>query len=185
MANYYFSSQLPSLDGIGEEAPLPLTQERFWEMCRDHLGEKVLERMKKITLSPPRDEEKTGAGVIDAWNEKEREMRLALGKARAEKMGKTFDCPSLSFSAQTLRLVRSVMEAENPMEAEKALMQARLAALEEVRPMDLFSEDYLLYYALRLKLLHRTRKFDREAGRSSYRSIYDSILNQDSLEAKK
>ena len=30
MAAYYLVAQLPSLDGLGERAPLPITEERFF-----------------------------------------------------------------------------------------------------------------------------------------------------------
>lgn len=33
MAEYYLISQLPSLDGIHDNAPLPITEERFTELC--------------------------------------------------------------------------------------------------------------------------------------------------------
>ena len=41
MAEYYFMSQLPSLDGIGEQVPLPITEERFLELCHRFLGKKA------------------------------------------------------------------------------------------------------------------------------------------------
>ena len=33
MAAYYLISQLPALDGIGDNVPLPITEERFVELC--------------------------------------------------------------------------------------------------------------------------------------------------------
>ena len=32
MAEYYLMSQLPSLDGVGENAPLPITEKDFLEV---------------------------------------------------------------------------------------------------------------------------------------------------------
>ena len=48
MAEYYFISQLPSLEGIGESSPLPITEERFSELCERFLGKRAQEIMKKI-----------------------------------------------------------------------------------------------------------------------------------------
>ena len=51
MAEYYLISQLPSLDGLGDNAPLPITDERFTELCERFLGKKALRDMKNITLA--------------------------------------------------------------------------------------------------------------------------------------
>ena len=71
---------------------------------------------------------------------------------------------------------------ENPMEAEQFLCSYRLAFLDTLRPMDPFSEDAVFYYGLKLKLMARMRRFDAQAGREAYQSIYDSILRKDRLE---
>ena len=42
MAEYYFISQLPSLDGVSENAPLPITEEAFFKSLRQLLKEKNL-----------------------------------------------------------------------------------------------------------------------------------------------
>ena len=91
MAEYYLISQLPSLDGISENAPLPITEERFAELCNRFLGKRAQEMLSKLTLSPPKNSENSGSALIDAWNERERNLRFALGKVRAEKMKKPFD----------------------------------------------------------------------------------------------
>ena len=91
MAEYYLISQLPSLDGISENAPLPISEERFAELCNRFLGKKVQNAMEKLTLSPPKNYESSGSALIDAFNECERNLRFALGKVRAEKQKKPFD----------------------------------------------------------------------------------------------
>ena len=91
MAEYYLMSQLPSLDGIDENTPPPITEEGFLDVCRRFLGKKELTELEQITLTPPRNSVKLGSPLIEAWNEGERNLRLALGKVRADKMKKTFD----------------------------------------------------------------------------------------------
>ena len=49
MAQYYLISQLPSLDGLSENLPLPITEERFSELCQDALSEKELLNLNQIT----------------------------------------------------------------------------------------------------------------------------------------
>jgi len=184
MAEYYLISQLPSLDGISENTPLPITEERFTELCNRFLGKRSQEAMNKLTLSPPKSSESTGSALIDAWNESERNLRFALGKVRAERMNKAFDTEIRVFPLEYIKAAGTAIEMENPMEAEKYLNSYRLGILETLRPMDSFSEDYVLYYGLKSKLLLRIRQFDTNVGEEAYKNIYNSILNGDRLEAK-
>ncbi len=183
MAEYYFISQLPSLDGISENSPLPITEERFLELCSRFLGEKTKKLIRFLTLSPPKKGESSGSALIDAFNESERNLRFALGKVRADKMKKPFDTENRVFPVEYTKAASAATEIENPMEAEKFLNRYRLEMLEALRPMDNFSEDYLIYYGLKLKLILRVRQFDTEAGEEAYRNIYSSILNGDRVEA--
>ena len=184
MAEYYLISQLPSLDGISENTPLPITEERFEELCNRFLGKRAQEAMKKLTLSPSKIIESSGSALIDAWNESERNLRFALGKVRADKMKKSFDTENRIFPVEYIKAASTATEIENPMEAEEYLNGYRLELLEMLRPMDSFSEDYIFYYGLKLKLLLRIRQFDTNSGEKAYKNIYDSILNGDRLEAK-
>ena len=136
MAAYYLISQLPSLDGISENAPLPITEERFTELCNRFLGKRSQETMKELTLSPPKNSESSGSVLIDAWNESERNLRFALGKIRAEKMKKPFDTENRIFPIEYIKAAAAATEIENPMEAEKYLNRYRLELLEALRPMD-------------------------------------------------
>ena len=84
MSTYYLMAQLPSLDGLGENAPPPIGEERFLQLCGSFLGKKARLRLEKLRLMPPREHEKTGSALIDAWNQGERRLRIALATARAE-----------------------------------------------------------------------------------------------------
>ena len=184
MAEYYLISQLPSLDGIGESAPLPITEERFLELCSSFLSKKALNDIKNLTLCPNLDFEKSSSRVIEQWNLGERELRLALCIARAEKQNKTVDVKNQNIPLELTRLANTAVNLESPLEAELFLLNYRLNFLESLRPMDNFSEDFVFYYGLKLKLLMRIRKFDKNLGETTYENIYNSIMNGDRLEAK-
>lgn len=183
MAEYYLISQLPSLDGIGENAPIPITEERFLELCNRFLGKKAQNEIKKLTLVPPLTPEKSSSTLIETWNEGERNLRIALGKVRAEKMKKPFDMGSSAVPIELIKAASAAVDMESPLEAEKFLSDYRLRFLETLRPMDTFSEDFVFYYGLKLKLMLRARQFDAKLGEATYRNIYNSILNGDRLEA--
>ena len=88
MAEYYLISQLPSLDGISENMPLPITEQAFLELSAASLNKKLWHQLEKLSLIPSRESEKNSSALITAWNQGERNLRLALGVKRAEKMKK-------------------------------------------------------------------------------------------------
>ncbi len=176
MNQYYLIAQLPSLDALGESAPLPITEERFYELCNRFLSKKALKSLSKLTLIPNIDEEKSGSSFIDTWNEGERLLRLALCKVRAGNMKKSFETDK-TFSPALMQAVRTATEYEDPLGAEQFLNNYRLQFLEEICPSDAFSEDAVFYYGLKLKLLSRIKCFDIEKGREQYEKIYSSIMS--------
>ena len=183
MGAYYLIAQLPSLDQVDDHAPLPITEERFLELTERLLGKKAWERVQGLTLLPPRDAERTGNALIDAWNDGERRLRLALAKARADKLGKPFDAGEPALPRGLADIACAALEAKDPLEAERTLNAYRLGFLETLRPADAFSENFVFYYGLKLKLLARMKRFDTELGRSAYKNIYTSVLSNGGLEA--
>ena len=183
MAEYYLISQLPSLDGIGENSPVPITEERFMELCERSLKKKALSELKNIKLIPTIDAEKSHSSLVENWNNSERNLRLVLAKVRAEKMNKSFDLGNKHLPSELFKVAGEAVEIKNPLEAEKYLLQYRLSFLETLRPMDNFSEDFIFYYGLKLRLILRIRQFDTQVGKATYKNIYNSILNIDRLEA--
>lgn len=183
MSEIYLISQLPSLDGVSEDLPAPITEERFLELCNRFLRKNARHKIEKLTLLPPLNHEKTGSALIDEWNEGESSLRMALGKVRAEKMNKSFDVQNTILSNELIKVAKEAVEIDNPMEAENFLLRYRLDFLESLRPMDNFSESFIYYYGFKLKLILRKRQFDSQVGAEAYKNIYNSILSGDSLEA--
>ncbi len=182
MNQYYLMAQLPSLDGIGDTAPLPITEEAFQELCARSLGKKAMNSLQELTLLPGKNGENTSSQLVNAWNDCERQLRLALGIVRGAKMKKPFDPGNAPLSPQLMQAARTAVEMSDPLSAEQYLNQYRLGVLDALRPRDAFCEDAVLHYGLKLKLLLRMRQFDVEKGRKAYRNIYDSILHGDGQE---
>lgn len=183
MGQYYFIAQLPSLDGLSENAPLPISQQRFYELCAQYLGKKTRAALEKLTLLPEKNVQKTGSALLDAWNSGERALRLALARARAEKRSKPFSPVVESLPPEAVAAANAAVEMTSPLEAEAYLLKQRLRFLETLRPMDAFSEDYVLYFGLKLQLLTRAQAFDTTRGEAAYRSIYRSVLSGERSEA--
>ncbi len=184
MSQYYLMAQLPSLDGLDDGAPLPITEERFTELCDRCLGRKTKGILADLTLVPARDDGDDDAGFTKNWNQGERQLRLALGICRAEKLGKDFETGFEPIPQPILQAARTAVSMEDPMEAERYLLKYRLAFLETLRPADNFSEDAVVYYGLKLKLLARMHRFEEAAGRKAYHIIYNAIMHREGSEAE-
>ena len=178
MSQYYLVSQLPSLDGISDSVPLPITEERFFELCSRFLSKKSFDELNGLTLIPPKFPQHIVSPLLESWYTVERTLRLALGKFRAEKLNKSFELNNTTLPTELLQTARAAVEFDDPLDAEKFLNNYRLKVLELLRPMDTFSEDYLFYYGIKLKLILRIREFDKARGQTAYRNIYDSVINR-------
>lgn len=183
MAEYYLISQLPSLDGLGDGVPLPITEERFMELCKSLSKDKLITELNKLTLVPPIIPVKSKSTLIMEWDKCERYLRLSLAKIRAEKLKKTFNLQNEYLPSEYVKIASNAVEIDNPLEAEKFLTAYRLDLLESLRPMDSFSEDFIYYYYLKLKLLNRMKQFNVEQGQITYKNIYNSIINGKKTEA--
>ena len=109
MNQYYLIAQLPSLEIASETTALPITEERFYELCRTNLGKKAWNALSGLTLVPGRQNKKSGYSFIDKWNEWEKNFRLALAAARAEKLKKPFEGETGACSGHLLQTVRQAV----------------------------------------------------------------------------
>ncbi len=175
MSEYYLMAQLPSLDAVGERSPLPITEERFLELCNRFLGKRAANTVNLLTLSPRKDGKPCGNPLVDRWTEEERQLRRALERVRSEK--RNLPCPDTEpLPDQLLETARTAAEMTDPLEAEVFLNRYRLRQLEELRPADGFSLSAVYYYGLKLKLMTRMSTFDPVRGEAEYRAIYHSIM---------
>ncbi len=179
MNQYYLISQLPGLDGLDAKSPLPIGVEEFKEVCSRNLSGKSMKILENLTIAPARDVGPSGSALVDAWNQEERMLRLALGTVRAARMKKNFELDNEVIPPQIAQAARTATEMGDPLSAEIYLCNYRLESLNRLRPMDSFCEDAVYFYGLKLMLLERMQKFDQTKGIASYRKIYSSIINGD------
>lgn len=176
MSQYYLIAQLPSLDALPDGMPLPISEERFSELCESFLDKRELKALNALTLMPDRVKRSSGCAFADKWSDIERELRTAIAMVRAEKMGREYKYDTITPTESALQIARSASSLDDPMQAEKMLFAYRMEKLETLKPDDPFSDSALYYYALKLKLLARQRSFDNELGRKNYESVYRRIL---------
>ncbi len=176
-SRYYLASQLPSFS-VHASSSLPVTEDYFIDLCSRCLDGRSVNILRSLSLEPPKECAKTSSALVDSWYEWERGLRFALAQVRAAKLKKEFSVNTQNLSADIVQIARTASGMSSPLEAEEFLNNERFAALESLRPIDEFSTDAFFYYALKLKLALRIRKFNTEAGMHAYRAIYDRILGE-------
>lgn len=175
---YYLVSQLPDISAAGEKSTLPITEKYYRDLCSRFLDAKDVEILNKISLEAPKLPESTGSAFLDKWYDFERALRFALAQIRAQKMKKELGNIPVSITADIVQAARTAVGMDSPLSAEQFLYEFRLGILGKLQPLDYFSVDAVLAYGVRLMLLERIRKFDKEKGTESYHKIYDTILGE-------
>ncbi|MBP5251724.1 MAG: DUF2764 family protein [Treponema sp.] len=176
---YYLVSQLPSFSLSDDSAQkLPITTEYFKDLCSRFMEGETAHTAATLSLEPPRNGQPTGSAFLDAWYAKERSLRYALAQVRALKMKKdSKDIPPAS-DGEVIQIARTAVGMDSPLSAEQFLNQYRLSVLDRIAPLDGFCVDAVFNYGLKLMLVERMKKFNRDEGLASYHKIYDEILGE-------
>lgn len=176
---YYLVAQLPSFSVTDDSsAKLPLTTEYYKDLCIRFMSAESSRIAAGLTLEPPLEQETTGSAFLDAWYTKERNLRLALAQLRALKMKKEAKNLPLTSDGEVIQAARTATGMDSPLSAEQFLNQYRMALLDKIAPLDIFSADAVYCYGLKLMLAERMKKFNRDEGLASYHKIYDEILGE-------
>lgn len=179
MASYYYlMAQLPS---IMPNTDPPLEYARFKEIALRFLTAKDAAVLEQITLAPPRTAVRTSSVLVNEWCVFERELRSALEQMRAAKLKREVqqplsDAPASAFDIGAI--VRAVSNIDDPLAAERYLLNARLTAAEQLRKLHYFDSEAVFGYGIVLLLSERASKFKMETGRTEYHSIYTQILGE-------
>ena len=173
---YYLMSQLPDISSVGEKSILPISEKYYRDLCSRFLNEKELLVLNSLSLEAPKTPVKTGSAFLDRWYESERCLRYALAQVRAQKLKKDTGPIPVSCPADVVQVARTAVGMGSPLAAEEYLQEYRLSVLENLQPIDNFSIDAVYAYGIRLMLVQRMKKFDKNIGTDSYHKIYDTIL---------
>ncbi len=176
---YYLVAQLPAFTTNTESSSkLPITTEYFKDLCSRFMSPRDNELAQYLSLEPPKNMEPTGSKFLDEWYTFERNLRFALAQIRALKMKKDAkDIPSIN-DGEVIQVARTATGMDSPLSAEQYLNAYRLSVLDRIAPLDMFCVDAVYNYGLRLMLIERMKKFNRDEGLSSYHKIYDEILGE-------
>ncbi len=182
MAQYYYiGASLPAL--LYDESPL-LSSEELIELCREHLKrtdadavERAGELFQSIrSLTERADLHRLAKAMYD-WE-------IALRRELAEQRKKLVAWEAQEEEEETgslpeaQRIAREVLTRESPFEVEMALQHARWSKLEELEVGHYFDTAALVAYMLKLGILERNQKMNREAGEQRFDEVYTSVSGE-------
>ena len=75
------------------------------------------------------------------------------------------------------RIVQEVLQAKNPLEAEKLLLRYQFEALDILIGQSAYDDTVLFGYAIKLKLLERQNCFVKEKGEETFNVLLETVRN--------
>ena len=159
MASYYYLiSSLPMLRTQGEP---PMDYAAFLAMCRSAVSAGVYRTLEELTV----DSDK--GPLLSEWagfyRALSRELPCAVPSDR---------------DAGIVQTVTAAVNAENPLEGERLLLDLEFRRLDGMIGLHNFDDHALYGYAMKLQLLERQRTFRYESGKRAFDGLMQSIRQQ-------
>ncbi len=171
MSYYYLASTLPML---ALDEPPPLTEQEFFDRCREHFGARDLTRLERTLAAPGTRPDEDLADFPARWHARAVQIRNAAARQRAARRqtdAAPFLRPHAGMDASLDARVGDAMGKENPLEREWALDRVRWSVIEELAGYDPFAGAALLAYALKLRLARRWAEMDEEKGKQRVQEL--------------
>lgn len=168
MASYYYLiSSLPTLNADKDSN---LSYEDFLKQCKNCVNKKVYDSLSNLTLSSQ------NSAFEKKWTGYYNHLMDVLNQMRREKLGQFHNMNYAQDDAFTV--ASKAMNAKNPLEAEKILLEAEFNYLDSLVTMHYFDDAVLYGYAIKLLLLKRQNVFNNEEGKKEFSRLFTSIQNQ-------
>ena len=158
MASYYYLvSSLPMLKTQGEP---PMDYAAFLGMCKTAVSSGVYQTLEELTVESDKGP-----------------LSRELTYQRSVKLGRACPVPS-DRDAAIVQTVTAAVNAENPLEGERLLLDLEFRRLDDMIGLHNFDDHALYGYAMKLRLLERQRGFRYETGKRAFDGLMDSIRQQ-------
>ncbi len=175
MASYY-TYLISSLPMLNFSAKMPFSLEVFFSKCKDLIAEADIEILRNACDKDIDFLNATAAGCLKKWVNFEVTLRNELARIRAR--GKKIDPAKFIRlpDRQELHISHMALAAHRHssyvLEAERILDQERWNFLEQLSFGHYFDFDFLLTYALKLKILERWDK----AENADKKRLFDAVF---------
>ncbi len=176
---YYLVATLPFLQYESEEF---ISSDEFLERCAQHCTASDAAVLHAVHYAPEHVESSPIA-VLNSWYTFDRGLRNALVRLRSANLGEDMekylrvaeDGGDGTHVGGVEELARNAMAESSPLRAEQALQRARWDMLDELEAGHFFDLEKLVVYLLKLRVLERNRKFNREDGLRVFEETYEKI----------
>ncbi len=166
MASYYYLiASLPDLRSDGE---MPISYDEFLAQCKPNVSESSYKLLENLTLSS-----KEGP-LVKEWYLMYQNLMRELNHQRSVKLGRTY-LAEYDKDYATSQVASAAMNAKNPLEAEKILLDYEFENLDSLVGLHAFDDIYLFGYAIKLKLLERQDCFIQSKGKEEFKRLFDQV----------
>ena len=169
MASYcYLISSLPMLKTQGEP---PMDYAAFLAMCKSAVSSGVYQTLEELTAASDK------GPLLSEWAGFYKALCRELTYQRNVKLGRPCAIPS-DRDAGIVQTVTAAVNAENPLEGERLLLDLEFRRLDGMIGLHNFDDHALFGYAMKLQLLERQRTFRYEAGKRAFDELMAGIRQQ-------
>lgn len=171
MSYYFLSSGLPALD-LG--TPPVLGLDDFLRRSDELLPAADAEQIRSFVMG-----EACSHPFAVAWQDRECQIRNAIVRHRAHRLGREPDAALRShagYDVFTLRAAEEALGKVDPLERELALDRLRWTVLDELGGLDMFSIEYVLAYAMKLRIAERWAARTDDAGRKRFEAVLATMM---------
>lgn len=174
MPYYYLVSSLPLLRHDGE---LPMSHEAFLTLCREQLSEHDCKLIEAASLNALEKIQVSKNRFLHSWLSFRDQVLGELTEQRARKLELPLDRYRNTENKETriIDMVRSAVNAPDPLQGELLLMQLYWNYLEELSGLDIFVIETLMAYAIKLQILERKNRFTREEGNGEFDRLFSNL----------
>lgn len=168
---YYFIASLPTLY-IDKEPPL--SYESFLERAREQVSKRDFEDLKLVTFKAEGDAK---LPLVKEWESFIYKINEYMTEARARKLSlddKEYKSRADHDKALEDR-VNQIVELDNPLEAERALLALYFDFLSTRESYDPFSSRSLMIYGLKLQIIERSAAFSQDKGRAEFDRLFKDV----------
>ena len=180
-AYYYLVASLPSLNWGTRP---PMAYDDFLLDCHEQLSRSDFEIMSQITLDLD-DKPKKGNPILKSWGSLNRNLKNEIAKFRARRVGKN---PADYIRGEEINedvfshVIEEASKAQDPLTAEKILDRFRWQHLDEISWNQYFNLEFLIVYALKLKILERYKQIEISPKRKEIYQGYKALIeNEDAV----
>ncbi len=163
---YYLAASLPYLK-FGEE--LPITTEGFLYECEKWMEGEDMSAIASA-LEGELEKKEKAPSVLGQWKSFDLENKERMSEIRkAKKIKKT---------EGGTKDLEQIFRASNPLMAEEALERKRWDFLDSLHASFQFDINWLVLYALKLKINERLGAFDKDKGENIFYNFCEVIYEQ-------